>query len=242
MISILRKKHRTIVSNKKKYNSYRVRYRRKKRNKIRRCVLIISGAALFILLMAAILSLFFDKKATITQNDIKVLPKLTLQEKLIKKNKYSRPGLKLKKVKGIVVHYTANPGTDAEDNQAYFNNLPKINEGRNTPIYASSHFIVGLEGQIIQCVPLDEIAYASNERNSDTISIECCHKDKSGKFNSLTYKALLELLQYLCIRFDLEEDDIIRHYDVTGKKCPLYYVKHEDEWEQLKKEVKMKIN
>ena len=27
-------------------------------------------------------------------------------------------------------------------------------------------------------------------------------------------------------RYDLSADDVIRHYDVTGKKCPLYFVEH----------------
>ena len=33
--------------------------------------------------------------------------------------------------------------------------------------------------------------------------------------------------------YHLSADDILRHYDCGGKKCPLYYVEHEDAWEQL---------
>ena len=51
----------------------------------------------------------------------------------------------------------------------------------------------------------------------------------------------MELLAYLCLKFDLQEEDIIRHYDVTGKMCPLYYVKNEDEWLQLRNDVKRRI-
>jgi N-acetylmuramoyl-L-alanine amidase len=140
-------------------------------------------------------------------------------------------------VKGVVVHYTANPGTDAEDNRNYFNNLPKINAGKQKATYASSHFVIGLEGQIVQCIPLNEIAYASNGRNYDTISIECCHPGKDGKFNNATYQALIELVSYLCLKYDLTKEQVIRHYDVTGKLCPLYFVKHEDEWNQLKDKI-----
>ena len=32
-------------------------------------------------------------------------------------------------------------------------------------------------------------------------------------------------------------DDVIRHYDVTGKNCPKYYVEHEDAWKQFKVDV-----
>ncbi len=220
------------------YPYSRVRRRRKRRVRIKRCVLIISGAALFILFICGIISLTGKTDSQQTVNKAKTLPKITIDTQLLVKNKFSRPGLALNKINGIVVHYTANPKTDAEDNRNYFNNLPKINKKRETPIYASSHFIVGLEGQIVQCIPLNEISYASNERNGDTISVECCHRDKSGKFNDITYKALVELLAYLCLKFDLQEEDIIRHYDVTGKLCPLYYVKNESEWLQLRNDVK----
>ncbi len=212
-----------------------------RRRKTRRCVLIISGAAFSILLVCVIITLFRQKRAEETMNRQKVLPKITIDTKLIKKNKYSRPGIELGKVNDIVVHYTANPGTDAEDNRNYFNNLPRLNQNKQTPVYASSHFVIGLEGQIVQCSPLNEMAYASNDRNSDTIAIECCHPDKSGKFNSLTYRALVELVSYLCIRYDLDEEDVIRHYDVTGKLCPLYFVKHEDAWETFKGDVEQKL-
>ena len=166
-----------------------------------------------------------------------MLPQITIQTKLLEPNKFSRPQIKLKKVKGVVVHYTANPGTDAMDNRNYFNNLPRINEGKKTPTYASSHFVIGLTGEIVQCIPLEEIAYASKNRNSDTISIECCHPDKTGEFNKVTYQALLELVAYLCIRYDLKAEDVIRHYDVTGKMCPLYYVEHEDKWNKFRTEI-----
>lgn len=141
-------------------------------------------------------------------------------------NDYSRPGDKLKKVNAIVIHYVGNPGTTAAQNRSYFEGL-KDGHGAS----ASSHYIVGLDGEIIQCVPLDEISYASNDRNRDTIAIECCHPDEEGRFNAATYDSLVRLTAALCNTYGLSPDtDIIRHYDVTGKKCPMYYVDHEDEW------------
>lgn len=235
------------MSNKKwNYDSYvsrrRVaRLRRLRKKKIQRCLLVISGAALLILLACLFVSLFGRKKAEETISRQKILPKITIDTKLLEKNEYSRPGIPIENIKGIVIHYTANPGTDADENRNYFNNLPKLNTGKQTPVYASSHFVIGLEGQIVQCIPLNEIAYASNDRNKDTIAIECCHPDASGKFNTLTYKALVELVCYLCIRYDLDQGDVIRHYDVTGKLCPLYFVEHEDEWEAFRKEVALKL-
>ncbi len=105
---------------------------------------------------------------------------------------------------------------------------------RTGETYASSHFIIGLDGEIIQCIPLNEISYCSNERNDDTIAIECCHPDEGGQFTEATYNSLLRLTSWLCQSFSLDpSSDVIRHYDVTGKECPLYYVKNPQAWQQF---------
>ncbi len=158
-----------------------------------------------------------------------------VKKKLLSKNKNSRPAIPLRQVNGIVIHYTANPGTDAMANRNYFESRKNCPDKAKYKV--SSHYIVGLKGDIVQCIPEDEIAYASNERNEDTISIECCHPSKDGKFTEQTYQALLSLAAYLCVKYEIPKDSIIRHYDVTGKDCPRYYVAHPDEWERLKDDV-----
>ena len=141
-------------------------------------------------------------------------------------NEYSRPGTALTEVNAIVIHYVGNPGTTAAQNRDYFASLAETGETS-----ASSHFIIGLSGEIIQCIPLTEIAYASNQRNGDTISIECCHPDEDGHFTAETYQSLVILTAALCRSYGLDaQTGVIRHYDVTQKKCPLYYVEHEDAW------------
>lgn len=157
-------------------------------------------------------------------------PEIT--EMFLTPNEYSRPETPLVQVNGIVIHYTANPGTDALANRNYFENL---SIAKTTS--ASSHFVIGLDGKIIQCIPFDEISYASNNRNNDTISIECCHPDAAGKFNDKTYHSLIALTSWLCYEYNLKREDILRHYDITKKLCPLYYVEHEDAWETLKDDV-----
>ena len=155
-----------------------------------------------------------------------------LDVELLTVNPYSRPGTALEKVNGIVIHYTANPGATAIANRNYFENLKDTHTTK-----ASSHFVVGLEGEIVQCIPTAEIAYASNDRNRDTISIECCYKNEDGSFEQATYDSVIKLTAWLCAKFGLTSEDVIRHYDVTGKLCPLYYVEHEDAWAQFKKDV-----
>lgn len=153
--------------------------------------------------------------------------------RLLTMNPYSGPGTATKRIRGIVIHYTANPGSTARQNRNYFEGLKDRHDTK-----ASSHFIVGLDGEIVQCIPTWEVAYASNTRNDDTISIETCHPSQDGKYTEETYRSLVELTAWLCRKFDLNEDDIIRHYDVTGKNCPKYFVEHEGAWNKFKNDVK----
>ena len=157
-------------------------------------------------------------------------------------NTEARPGTPMPAtdVQYIVVHYTANPGSKAINNRNYFNN-PSAN------VYgSSSHFIVGLEGEIIQCIPTDEVAYANYPMNYVTISIEVCHPDATGKYNDATYDSLIRLIAWLCGEYHFDETNVIRHYDVhrlngysheQSKACPKYYVEHTDAWEQLLSDV-----
>lgn len=149
-------------------------------------------------------------------------------------NEWSRPGTGLEKINGVVIHYVGNPGTTAHANRNYFESLASGAEGT----YASSHFIVGLEGEVVQCIPLTEIAYASNTRNDDTVSVEVCHPDETGEFSPVTYDRTVELTAWLCREFRLDPaQDVIRHYDVTGKECPRYYVEHPEAWDAFRADV-----
>lgn len=154
-------------------------------------------------------------------------------EDFLTPNEYSRPGDALEEVNSIFVHYTGNPGTSAAQNRSYFEQLKDTGERS-----ASAHFVIGYEGEIVQCVPLDEIAYAVAGRNLDSISIECCYTAEDGSFSRETYDSLIQLLRWLVEAYDLDTEDILRHYDAGGKKCPVYYAENPEEWEQLKEDVK----
>jgi N-acetylmuramoyl-L-alanine amidase len=150
--------------------------------------------------------------------------------------------------KGIVVHYVGNPGSSALGNRNYF-------ENGSGGLGVSSHYIIGLSGEIIRCIPDCEcaahagVSYGSqwNEmaktNNSKYIGIECCHPSSDGKFNDYTIDSLIELVTDLCIRYNLDpEKDVYRHYDVTGKSCPLYYTNKPTEWTALKNKIKNNYN
>lgn len=200
---------------------------------MRKVIITFSAGTILMILICIILGLFInDNQEVFHRKKIEPVDEPEITEMFLTPNQYSRPQLELNKVNGVVVHYTGNPGSTAEGNRNYFENLRK-----KKTTYASSHFVVGLEGEIVQCIPLTEIAYCSNNRNGDTISIECCHPDKTGKFNEDTYESMVELVAWLCGEYNLDKDQIIRHYDVTGKRCPKYFVDNEDKWEQFKEDV-----
>lgn len=152
-----------------------------------------------------------------------------VDQQIIKVDGDSRRGVMLEGVRNIVIHYVGNPGTTAQQNRDYY---------ANPSSDVSSHFVIGLKGEIIQCIPLHEKSSASNHRNKDTISIEVCHPDESGKFTDASYQSLVKLTTWLIDVCDLNSNDVIRHYDITGKQCPLFFVTHEDAWKQFLKDVK----
>lgn len=168
----------------------------------------------------------FSKKEDILEMNHTEKPEIV--EDFLTPNPYSRPGEELLQVNNIFVHYTANPGTSAAQNRSYFENMGVTGETS-----ASAHFVIGYDGEIIQCIPLNEIGYAVKERNYDSVSIECCYLDSDGRFTDATYESLIHLCGWLLKEYDLTPADMRRHYDEGGKKCPLYYVEHEDAWEQF---------
>ena len=193
-------------------------------------VLALLILILFIYLLKTVISLLFfqdNKISTVTlENGAEV------KQLLLTPNPNSRPQMELKKVQGIVIHYVGNSGTTAEANRNYFEGLKDSKE-----TYASSHFIIGLEGEVVQCIPLTEVSYASNKRNLDSISIEFCHEKIDGIPNDKTYESLVEVTVALCKAFELNSADVIRHYDVTQKACPKYYVEDVSAWNSFLEEV-----
>lgn len=140
----------------------------------------------------------------------------------------SRTGQTLEGINDIVVHYVGNPRTTAQQNRDYYNN-PESD--------VCSHFVVGLDGEIINCVPLYEKSASSNDRNRDTISIEVCHPDVTGEFTDDSYQSLIKLVNWLMDEFDLDKEHVIRHYEVTGKECPMYYVRNPEAWDKFKEDL-----
>ena len=146
-----------------------------------------------------------------------------VQQDFLRKNIFSRPDVTRRQVKNIVIHYVGNPGTSAKATRNYFDGLAD-QDAQKEGVSSSSHFVVGLDGEVIQCIPIDEVAYANAPRNDDTLSIEVCHADDTGKFNDASYESVVKLTAWLCKQLKLKSSDVVRHYDINGKQCPKYYV------------------
>lgn len=193
--------------------------RHRKEHRARRRVLALTA---LVLLGAAVI--WHHRHEDLPASEI--TPPEWVEQALLPLNPWSRPGTPLREIDGIVVHYVGNPATSAEANRSYFANLALTHE-----TYASAHFVVGLEGEVLQCVPLTEVAYCSSQANDHTVSIEVCHEDETGEFSAATMAALQTLTVWLCEELDLETSAVIRHYDVTGKVCPKFYVEQPEAWE-----------
>lgn len=155
-----------------------------------------------------------------------------IDKQIIPKSSDSRRGEPLEDITGIVIHYVGNPGTTAKQNRNYY---------ANPGTEVNSHFLIGLDGEILQCLPLYEKSSASSERNRDTLSIEVCHPDESGAFTDKSYASLLQLTAWLCQKIGIRPEQVIRHYDVTGKLCPIYYVQHPEAWQRFQADLKQAL-
>jgi len=174
---------------------------------------------------------------------------IDITQKLLTPNPYSRPQIPLARVKALIVHYVGNAGTSAVFNRNYFEM-----RGGGKLGYGSAHLIVGLQGEILQCIPLEEVAHHAgptakttqaakkvlgNYPNGCTIGVETCHIDQAGRYTPETWQSTVKLCAWLCQQFDLTEDDIFTHHFVTGKDCPLWFVNNPDDWVRFINDVEM---
>ena len=146
-------------------------------------------------------------------------------------------------IRYLVFHYTGNKTDTAKANANYFH---------NNYVGASAHYFVDANG-VIQSVPDNYVAwsvgshglldqgspYAGNGHkywgrctNSNSISIEMCCTN--GKHSAATLANAYALGKVLAKKYNIDDAHIIRHFDVNGKLCPIYFVTHEDEWKQFK--------
>ena len=145
-------------------------------------------------------------------------------------------GLRGQTVKYIVVHYTAGKGDTAQGNGRYF---------RDNQVGTSAHWFVD-ETDAVLSVEEHFVAWHCGGavykhpacRNSNSIGVELCSEmDEKGEyfFNEATVENAKELVRYLMEKYNVPVENVIRHYDVTGKICPAPFVgAGKDAWDEFK--------
>lgn len=146
-------------------------------------------------------------------------------------------------IKYLVYHYTANDGDTDEANAKYFH---------NNVVKASAHRFVDDDSVTIS-VPDNYVAYSVGGglqgskghrfykkcTNTNSISIEMCDTIRNGKYevSSKTRANAIALGKELVKKYGIKKENVIRHYDVTGKNCPAYFVKDEEAWIKFRNEI-----
>ncbi len=148
-----------------------------------------------------------------------------------------------KPIQYIVIHYTSNKGDTAKNNIDYF--------AREDNIKASAHYFVD-ENEIWQSVPDTDTAWhcgAKNYkhkycRNANSLGIEICMLDKYGNIRLNSIENAIKLTKMLMQKYNISIDNVIRHFDVTGKDCPAPMIENESLWVDFKNKlevIEMKI-
>lgn len=146
-------------------------------------------------------------------------------------------------IKYLVYHYTANDGDTDEANAKYFH---------NNVVKASAHRFVDDDSVTIS-VPDNYVAwhcggglqgskghtYYKKCTNTNSIGIEMCDTKRNGKYEvtSKTRSNAIALGKEIVKKYGIKKENVIRHYDVTGKNCPAYFVKDEEAWIKFRDEI-----
>jgi hypothetical protein len=143
---------------------------------------------------------------------------------------YSRPrsGIGLKEITSITIHWIGPYPKQSVWSPYYWWRDGTDGKG----IEASAHFIVK-DDKVLQAIPEKEVAWhCGSKGNFSSLGIEVVPEDESGVFGPDTLLTLRQLLG------TLPKVTLKRHYDWTGKNCPLYYTPFTDggdkNWESLK--------
>lgn len=146
-------------------------------------------------------------------------------------------------IKYLVYHYTANDGDTDEANAKYFH---------NNVVKASAHRFVDDDSVTIS-VPDNYTAYHCGGglqgknghkffeicTNTNSMGIEMCDTIRNGKYevSPKTRANAIAEGRKIVKKYNIPKSCVIRHYDVTGKNCPAYFVKDEEAWIKFRNEI-----
>lgn len=139
-------------------------------------------------------------------------------------------------VRYIVMHYTANNGDTARNNCDYYHRVGGLQ--------ASAHYFCDEHGAM-QSVREGDTAWHCGARaywhpecrNGNSIGIEMCSRKRAdGSYYILpeTVANAAALAREIMQRYGIDTDHVLRHYDVTGKRCPMPWVDDPAQWTAFK--------
>ena len=133
-------------------------------------------------------------------------------------------------VQYIVVHYTANKGDTAQNNLDYF-----AREVTGT----SAHYFVDENGVGQSVQDTDTAWHCGSDnprhpycRNSNSIGIEMCNS--LNAVPEAVKQRTADFVRELMSRYGVPAQNVLRHYDVTGKRCPAPWVDDPEAWMDFK--------
>lgn len=132
----------------------------------------------------------------------------------------------------IVVHWTSNQGDTAKNNADYF---------ARESVGASAHYFVD-ENEVWSSVPPDCVAWHCGAktykhpycRNSNSVGVEMCLTGKGYVIRRGTIERAVQLVRALMAQYNIPIENVVRHYDVTGKNCPGPFVEDPTLWTDFK--------
>lgn len=156
----------------------------------------------------------------------------------------------LNSIKYIVIHYTANDGDTAIGNAKYF-----ANGSRG----ASAHYFVDSKN-IIHSVKDGYVAWSVGGSkysdctktgggkfygkctNNNSINIELCDDVKNGSIypTEAAISNAIDLVRSLMKKYNISSNNVIRHFDVNGKRCPAYWCgdsQKNAKWQEFKNKI-----
>ncbi len=134
----------------------------------------------------------------------------------------------------LVIHYTANNGDTVQNNLDYF---------AGNAVGASAHYFVDENGYGQSVKDADTAWHCGASsyrhktcRNANSIGMELCsRKDSKGNYyfmDQTVYNAAA-LARQLMQTYGIDRAHVLRHYDVTGKRCPAPMVDNPTLWENF---------
>jgi N-acetylmuramoyl-L-alanine amidase len=192
-----------------------------------------------------------------------------IQDKMLTKNKYSRPGTPLTAHLGAVVHWTEAPKQRPQDTIAYWEARKNGMNG-----YGSAHYVVGTDGDVWRAIPEDEVAYhcgatrtvsinnpqfytnkararfpewtvdyQHRSPNSILLGVEMEPINMAGEFTPETWEATSSLVAALMHRYGWTRDNLYTHHEIVGyKDCPRWFCDKPEEWQRFKIDCEKIVN